>query len=299
MKYRFVLPVLAGIGALFALFMVLEGLRSPPVPAVRFHPPHPPYEHFIAGIGTVEPVSEESVIGAPFNEIVSSVHVQPGEIVAEGTPLFALDTRRLEALLEEAEQGKALREVEHEHAKEKLALYEHLTDKRAISRDLFHDRFYAEKRASAAVREAETAIRKIETDLERSIVRAPFPGTVLEVNIRVGEAINLNPFDRSAPVLFGRTDRLKMRVSIDEDDAWRVIREGRATAYARGNRAMEIPLTPLNIEPVVVPKRTLTGSNTEQVDTRVLRLTYEMGESPYPVYPGQVMDVYLEGLPLP
>jgi hypothetical protein len=45
---------------------------------------------------------------------------------------------------------------------------------------------------------------------------------------------------------------------------------------------------------MVIPTRSLTGDNTERVDTRVLQVIYEFRERNVPVFVGQQMDVFLE-----
>ena len=45
----------------------------------------------------------------------------------------------------------------------------------------------------------------------------------------------------------------------------------------------------------MVPKRSLTGSSIERVDTRVLQVIYKFPNTPgRPVYVGQQMDLYIE-----
>ena len=39
---------------------------------------------------------------------------------------------------------------------------------------------------------------------------------------------------------------------------------------------MRFPLTYFDTEPYVIPKQSLTGSNTERVDTRVLQVLYSL-----------------------
>ena len=68
-------------------------------------------------------------------------------------------------------------------------------------------------------------------------------------------------------------------------------------AYVRGNSSIKAPLKFLYIEPFIIPKTALTGDNQERVDTRVLQIVYELHREDLPIYPGQLMDIYIEGLP--
>jgi len=100
---KVILPILAGLGVLFALVMVVIGREKPPLPPIEFPPPTPPYTHFIAGAGVIEASSENIAIGAPFPEIVSKVFVTAGAKVDAGAPLFELNTTQLQKQKEEKE----------------------------------------------------------------------------------------------------------------------------------------------------------------------------------------------------
>jgi len=89
-------------------------------------------------------------------------------------------------------------------------------------------------------------------------------------------------------------DQLHVRVDIDENDAWRFDKNSKAVAYLRGNRNFKTDLVPAYVEPYVVPKKSLTGDSTEQVDTRVLQALYSFDRNQLPVYVGQQMDVFIE-----
>jgi hypothetical protein len=41
----------------------------------------------------------------------------------------------------------------------------------------------------------------------------------------------------------------------------------------------------------------LTGSNTERVDTRILQIVYRFTKDNYPIYAGEILDVFVEALP--
>ncbi len=56
----------------------------------------------------------------------------------------------------------------------------------------------------------------------------------------------------------------------------------------------KIPLRFVRIEPFVVPKKSLTGDNTERVDTRVLQIIYRFDRPSFPVYAGQQVNVFIE-----
>lgn len=68
----------------------------------------------------------------------------------------------------------------------------------------------------AALARAEAEVAKIEVELDRLVVRALVAGRVLQVNVRPGEFVG-TPANQPL-VILGNTDRLHVRVDIDEYD---------------------------------------------------------------------------------
>jgi multidrug resistance efflux pump len=145
--------------------------------------------------------------------------------------------------------------------------------------------------ARAEVMQAEAALHQVEVDVERSTVRAPVDGTVLQVDVREGIYAQAN----SALVLLGDTRTLRVRVDVDEEAAPLVRPGARARCMLKGLPGVEIPLEFVRIEPFIQPKKSLTGDNTERVDTRVLQVIFKLGPTGLPVYVGQQVDVFMEG----
>ncbi len=147
--------------------------------------------------------------------------------------------------------------------------------------------------ARAAVKLAEAQVLQDKTDIDRAIVRAPVDGVVLQVNVRPGEFVA--PISNQAQVVLGTlTDHLNVRVDIDEHDIPRFLPGAPAVASLRGAPDKKYPLTFVRVEPYVIPKRSLTGDNTERVDTRVLQVIYSLKPEGKPIYVGQQLDVFLD-----
>lgn len=146
--------------------------------------------------------------------------------------------------------------------------------------------------AAAALRSAEAQAKAARTELERLRVRAQVAGTVLQVNVRPGEFVGAPP--GQALVVLGDVERLHVRVDLDEFDIPRFRPNLAATASLRGHAEIRFGLKFLRVEPYVIPKRSLTGDNTERVDTRVLQVLYEIPARPEAgLYVGQQVDVFL------
>lgn len=146
--------------------------------------------------------------------------------------------------------------------------------------------------ARARVDEAEAEVVQVETQLDRLLVRASVPGEVLQVNVRPGEFVGAPP--GQALIVLGNVHTLHVRVDIDENDIPRFEPGANATATLRGDPQSRFDLEFKRVEPYVVPKKSLTGDNTERVDTRVLQVIYELEPGPTRLYVGQQVDVFVD-----
>lgn len=154
--------------------------------------------------------------------------------------------------------------------------------------------------ARSAVAMAEAEVSQLNIQLDRHRVCTPVlmdeagavELTVLQVNVRPGEAADTTI--GQALVMLGDIRRKHVRVDIDEHDAPRFRANGAATGVLRGEVEKTFPLKFIRIEPFVLPKRSLTGDNTERVDTRVLQVLYEITSDADTIFIGQQMDVFIE-----
>jgi HlyD family secretion protein len=146
--------------------------------------------------------------------------------------------------------------------------------------------------ARAAVMQAEAEVAQISTEIDRSIVRAPIDGEVLQVNVRAGERVG----DQAGQALMvlGRVPPLHVRADIDEHDIAEFRPDAKAVLQLRGKNDRHYPLRFVRVEPYVVGKRWLTGDNTERVDTRVLQVIYALDDIDGAVYVGEQVDVFVE-----
>lgn len=152
---------------------------------------------------------------------------------------------------------------------------------------------YEKKVAQAAVVRAQAEVANVQTDLERLIVTAPVDSEILQVNVRPGEYVAAA--SAQGLMILGNTEQLHIRVDVDENDIPRYRLGAPAAASLKGDPEHQFPLTFVRVEPYVVPKKSLTGDNTERVDTRVLQLIYRVASDNAPqLYVGQQVDVYID-----
>jgi multidrug resistance efflux pump len=145
--------------------------------------------------------------------------------------------------------------------------------------------------ATATLGQSQAALDQARVAVEQCSVNAPIDGEVLQVNVRVGEYVS---GAEDSLIVFGDTSTLNVRVDIDEVDIPRFQNAGKAIAYRRGDAEHPIDLTLSRIEPLVIPKQTLTGETQERTDTRVLQVIFQIdaGKRDQPIYVGQQLDVF-------
>ncbi len=307
MLTKYLLPVLAVVGAVFAVMFVRAGGKPVPASQPVALPASAPYESYVAGSGIIEASTENIEIGTVVSGIVRSIAVRIGDTVKAGAPLFTIDDRELQADLlvkraavKSVEAQVAVEEVSRADTQSQLSRLQSLSDSRAVTQDEVDRRKFAVQAASARIDSAKAQIASAEAqveatkiNLERLIVRAPVDGKILQIKIRLGEFAQAGPL--STPLmLLGNVATLHVRTDVDENDAWRLHAGAAATAYIRGNRELSTELKFVRMEPYVVPKKSLTGDSSERVDTRVLQVIYSFDADALPVFVGQQMDVFIE-----
>ena len=308
---RMGLPVIAVIGLVLAAFFIMNGLPDRQLEEPDREPPRATgalaNAPRVAGAGVVEPSSETIQIGTALSGLVSDLRVQPGDVVAKGQPLFTVDTRAINAQLQQAnaaigEARAAIAEAQSAQstASRQLALYRNVDDPAAVSRS---EVIRAEGEANAARSRLQLARARLEaaqataasarTEIGRATVRAPIAGEILAVNIRPGEFLSTMGGGGAQPFIeMGQTRPLHIRVDIDEEQAPRLALGEPATVSPRGAADQQVRARYVRAEPLVVPKRSLTNSAQERVDVRVLQIIYELPESDL-FRVGQQVDAFI------
>lgn len=221
--------------------------------------------------------------------------------------------------ISEAEAALKNSKLELDLAKNQYEMVQRLPDPRAISEEEKKRRYYNYQQAEAKsqqaqaqyekvkagtwkpdleiarfeVQQAEANVNNIKAEIERTVVRSPIDGTVLQVNIHAGEIPSMDS-SRAPLMIIGNVDELFLRVSINQLDISHFQPIEPATAYFQGDSRVHFPLEFVRIEPYLVNKQNLTNDINEKVDTRVLQIIYRIKKDGHPIYVGQQMDVFIQ-----
>ncbi len=278
-------------------------------------------------VGRVEPLDGEMEVSAQISGTLIAVLVQEGEWVAKGTVLAEVDARREKAALDLAvaklarvkagsgQEEIAAAEADKDAVTTELAFGESqfqravkLREHKIIAEDVLDERrqraatlrsklasaekhFEAMKRGplpeDIALAEAELALAR--TAYELRLVRAESDGSVLALHKHAGDFVSLN---FPSPILrFGNTRRLRVRVEVNEQDAFRAKEgmEGEFTTF--GANKPNGRLTLKTILPSFAPRRLFEPDSTARMDTRTIQVLCELQNGSAPVFSGQRVTV--------
>jgi HlyD family secretion protein len=281
-----IIGILAGL--IGAYIFGIQRKAQPPV----FTPVSNPYTSGIYANGIVEsyqPSGENVNIFPEVSGPITKVLVQEGQQVKAGTMLFSIDDSIQKATVELA---RANLKVARDQYNKDLASWD--IDPKSISKDVLDTAKDTVDQAAAALKAAVELLKKYH-------VRAPISGVVLAVNAAAGSYVSsqgdydtytqlFNPL----VVMGAPQEYLAVRCYVDEilisrlPSAYHI----KAQMSITGTN-IKVPLEFVRVQPYVSPKIELSNEKQEQVDLRVLPVIFRFEKKDAPVYPGQMVDVYI------
>jgi HlyD family secretion protein len=204
----------------------------------------------VVATGALEPFARITV-QSEIPGIVAAVHCDDGARVGAGQPLVELDHDRLDQLVAElraaldlkralarqdvvARAAADLEQVRRDHSRVMRLFAQGVAPESSVD-DLKHRLALAEiatrdakaevDARRAAVEQAEAALRRAERDLEKSVIRAPVDGVVLDRRVDVGTAVADIQNGGTVIAVLADDRRIHLLAEVDENDVARV-REG-------------------------------------------------------------------------
>lgn len=284
---------MAIVGLILAFLFILKMMAPSPPSLSIAAPPANPFSQSVAASGIIEAQDRNIAVSSPVSGIIDKIYVIVGQPVVKGQPLFEIESRDLQALSEVQKANIIVSKESAERLQDQLDRLEKVKDARAVSDEELKTKRHDLQVALAQVRVAEATYNQTKTLIDRLFVRSPKDGVVLQKNIEIGEYFASG--GNQPALIIGDVQRLQIRADIDEQNAMNFTPGFKAVAYPRNDTTRKIPLEFSYIEPFVIPKRSLTASSEERVDTRVLQVIYKF-EQPkdFPLYVGQQVDVFIE-----
>ena len=272
---KYIIPAIAAL----MLIITLKRMIFIPKQELIYDLPQPASTNFIkkiAGLGTVEPASENIGISPVIPGVVNQILVSVDDQIKAGQILFTLDSKILQSQIKTAG-------LIFEQAKVDLEFYRNA--KSAISKQELIAKEFAVKIASSKLDE-------LLVNLELTKVKSPIDATIQKINTHVGEYAPMAILSQPLVVL-GDQSTMHVRVEIDEMDAQNLQYQRSAVGSLRSGPETAA-LHFVRSEGIITPKRTLVNDATERVSSRVLQVIYSFDNKELKAISGQQMDVFIE-----
>lgn len=131
----------------------------------------------------------ETELRAEVNGYITNIFVQDGQTVTKGQKLFEIDRIRYQSAVEQAKANLQIAEANYARTEKDLERYRKLSEQDAIAKQTLD---YAEtdlNNQRAQVQAAKAELTTATTNLDRSIIKAPFSGTIGISQVRTGALV--------------------------------------------------------------------------------------------------------------
>jgi RND family efflux transporter MFP subunit len=176
----------------------------------------------VDAIGMVTPISSVALKSRLETTIVS-VHFEDGAKVNEGDLLFTLDSRQIDAQIEQAEGVLARDQAQLEGAQRDLRRYNDLVGKGATTQVNVDNARTQSDILTATIKADQAALDNLRVQKSYTTIRAPFSGRISAANVKVGNFVRpadttpLAVINQMAPVYV--TFSVPQRVLVDLREA--------------------------------------------------------------------------------
>src|SRR6476660_9296090 len=159
----------------------------------------------VDAIGTVTPISSVALKSRLETTILSG-HFEDGAKVSEGDLLFTLDSRQIDAQIEQAEGMLAKDQAQLEGAQRDLRRYNDLVGKGATTQVNVDNAKTQADILTGTIKADQAALDNLKVQKSYTTIRAPFAGRISAANVKVGNFVrpaDLSPLaviNQMAPV---------------------------------------------------------------------------------------------------
>jgi len=151
-------------------------------------------------------------------------YINGGEHVEQGQPLFRLDARNYEAALASAQAATAQSQAAYQNAQRDLQRYETLAAQDAIARKTYDTQSSTAEQNRAVVEANEAQVRIAQSNLDDTVIYAPFSGTVEMDDVDLGTYVTAGG---TTLVTMNSTDPVYVEFSLSEAEYLSLVKEGK------------------------------------------------------------------------
>ena len=150
-------------------------------------------QQIVSGIksypATVVPL-QETEIRAEVSGYITKIYVADGAFVSQGQSLYEIDRVRYQAAVDQAKANLEIAKANLDRVEKDLQRYQTLAEKDAIAKQTLDYATTDVNNQKAQVQAAQAALITAQTNLQRSIIKAPFSGVVGISQVRNGALVS-------------------------------------------------------------------------------------------------------------
>ncbi len=165
---------------------------------------------------TVVPLNEVQ-LRAEVNGSITGIFVQDGQTVKAGQRLYEIDRSKYLANYKQAQAQLKVAQSNLAQAKRDAERYQRLQEKDAIARQVVENAQTALLNAESQILVAEAALSNAQTDLNRSVITAPFAGTIGISNVKLGSVVMMGT---TLINTISSTDPIAVDIAVNEKDIY-------------------------------------------------------------------------------
>lgn len=173
--------------------------------------------------GQVEAI-QQATVSAQTNARVSEIHVDVDDYVTAGTVIIEFTNQEQKQAVERARANLDAARATEKQAMASFKRAQSIFERKLVSQSEYDQAESQKNTAVAAVKTQQAALETAQTQLDYTLIKAPFDGIVTARHVEVGEAVNVG-----TPLMSGLSlDHLRVITQIPESIANSINGHGRA-----------------------------------------------------------------------
>ncbi|QNH61578.1 efflux RND transporter periplasmic adaptor subunit [Hymenobacter sediminicola] len=121
---------------------------------------------------------------------ITQIYFKDGDLVQKGKPLYEIDRRKYQAAYQQALAGLRSAQAVVQNAQVNLNRYQRLAQQDAIAKQIVDNAATSYSTAQAQVAQAQANVALARTDLDYSVINAPFTGRIGISQVRLGAQVS-------------------------------------------------------------------------------------------------------------
>lgn len=165
------------------------GQEAPAIPVTTA----PVEQQIVSGLksypASVVPLQEAQLM-AEVTGYITKINVADGAYVQKGQALYEIDRVRYQATVDQAKANLEIAKANLQRVEKDLSRYQALAEQDAIAKQTLDYALTDVNNQKAQVQAAQAALTTAQTNLDRSVIRAPFSGAVGISQVRIGALVS-------------------------------------------------------------------------------------------------------------